>query len=112
MVCAGLLGRKIKTAELQKLTVMAEAAKIACLGEDGHGIDGSNAGDHARGLVIAVFGQNGMRRSLELVALPDRTTRSCRRACRNVKPQDSRYERRTAGRGRSMALRVCAKGVI
>ena len=36
---AGLLGGQIKAAELQELSVMAEAAQIAGLSQDGEGVD-------------------------------------------------------------------------
>ena len=72
---AGLLGGQIKPAELQELPVMAEAAQIAGLSQDGQGVDRADARDAAQQLVVGVVGQEGVGRGLDGVALLDQPAR-------------------------------------
>ena len=69
-----MLGGQIEATELQELTVMAEAAQVAGLGQDGQGVDRADAGDAAQQLVVGALRQEGVGRSLDRVALPYEAT--------------------------------------
>src|SRR5215212_5035730 len=66
---AGLMGGQIKSAKLQELTMMAKAAEVAGLGQDGERGDRSNAWDPTQELVVRAFVQELDGHSLKGVAL-------------------------------------------
>ncbi|PRY26922.1 hypothetical protein CLV78_1011027 [Aliiruegeria haliotis] len=66
---AGLHGCEVHAAELQELAVMAETAQIASFGQDGHGVDRTDAGNGCQQLVVWVIGQKLDSPRLDLIAL-------------------------------------------
>src|SRR6056297_1944831 len=49
---AGLHGREVHAAELQKLAMMAEAAQVTGLGQNEHGVDRADAGNGRQQLIV------------------------------------------------------------
>ena len=73
--CAGLAGGQIEPAELEELAMVGKPSKVPGLGEDGQRVDGTDARDHTKQLVVTVLAEHGMGGSLDLVALADQTAR-------------------------------------
>src|SRR6056297_1465268 len=74
---AGLDGGEVHAAELQELPVMSEAAQVASLRQDGHGVDRADAGDGRQQLIVGQIRQQRDGPSLDLIALPDKAAALC-----------------------------------
>ena len=66
---AGLMGREIEPAELEELAMMAKAAQIAGLGENGQGDEGSDTRELAQPGRIWIVEQESLGLGFDLVAL-------------------------------------------
>ena len=55
--------------------MVGKPSKVPGLGEDGQRVDGTDARDHTKQLVVTVLAEHGMGGSLDLVALADQTAR-------------------------------------
>src|SRR6056297_238493 len=71
---AGLHGREIHAAKLQKLPVMPEPAQVAGLGQDGHRIDRADAGNGRQQLIVGQVGQQLDGPRFDLIALADKAS--------------------------------------
>jgi len=69
---AGLHGGEIHAAELQELPVMAEAAQVTGLGQDGHGVDRTDAGNGRQQLIVGQVGEELDSSSFNRIALADK----------------------------------------
>src|SRR5829696_2053688 len=65
------MGGQIEPAKLQELTMMAKAAEVAGLGQNGERSNRSNAWDPTQELVVRAFVQELDGHSLKGVALPN-----------------------------------------
>src|SRR3954469_25458933 len=71
----GLMGGQIKPAELQELTMVAKAAQVAGLGQNGERGDRSNAWDPTQELVVRALVQELDAHRLKGVALLNQAAR-------------------------------------
>jgi hypothetical protein len=69
-----LLGREVKTAELEELPVMAEAAQVTSLCDDGQGNDRANAWYLPECLIIGTAMKERIGKLFDLVTLTDQAT--------------------------------------
>ena len=68
---SGLMGGEVQATELQELAVMIKAAQVARLGQDRHGVYGSDPGDLPKTLGVLQFSHPPQGFCLDGVAMPN-----------------------------------------